>query len=248
MTQVNILRTVVSILTCMFFMTKSVSAQYIVSGTVYDSSGQYGVSGVIVKNSGGNSVLSDSLGGYHIKVFEKDSLSFYYMNKPTMKFPVHSIINYNQFDISLRVRVKDKYKPLKEIFIYARSHRQDSAENRNDYSRTFNFRNPTLRSSSTPGTPPGLDIDELINIFHFRKNKQTLAFQKRLIEQEEDSYINYRFNSILIKRITGLSGDTLNKYKLQYRPSYFFITSSNELEFYQYILNSSYEFKKLQRL
>ena len=232
----------------LFFFTKSVFAQYIVSGTVYDSSRLYGVTGVIVKSTGGTSALTDSMGGYYIKVLESDSISFIYMNKPTTKFPVRSIINYYQFDISLRVHVYEKYRPLKEIFIYVKGHKQDSAENRLDYAKTFNFRKPGLRSSSTVGTPPGLDIDELINIFHFRKNKQTLAFQRRLIEQEQDSYINYRFSSTLIKRVTGLSGDTLNKFKLQYRPSYTFVATSNELEFYQYILNSSYEFRKREAL
>lgn len=232
----------------MFLSARPVVAQFIVSGTVYDSSGLYGVTGVYVTGTGGSSALTDSVGGYRIKVFENDSIAFYYMNKPTMKFPVHSIINYNQFDISLRVHVREKYRPLKEIFIYAKSHKQDSAENRLDYSKTFNFRKPGLRSSFTPGSPPGLDVDELINIFHFRKNKQTLAFQKRLIEQEQDSYINYRFNSVLIKRITGLSGDTLTKYKSKYRPPYSFVAASNELQFYQYILNTSYEFRKLRGL
>lgn len=165
-----------------------------------------------------------------------------------MKYPVRSILNYNEFDISLNIHVIEKYKPLKEIFIYSRTHKQDSAENRTDYAKTFNFHKPGIRSSSTPGTPPGLDVDELINMFRFRKNKQTLAFQQRLIEQEQDSYINYRFNSTLIKRITGLSGDTLNKFKIQYRPSYEFVAMSNELQFYQYILNTSYQFRKIEGL
>jgi hypothetical protein len=65
-----------------------------------------------------------------------------------------------------------------------------------------------------------------------------------LIEQEQDNYINYRFNTVMIKRITGLTGTLLESYKIAYRPSYGFIISSNELEFYEYILNTSYEFKK----
>lgn len=72
-----------------------------------------------------------------------------------------------------------------------------------------------------------------------------LAFQKRLIGQEQDNYINYRFNPVLIKRITGLTGKLLESYRMLYRPSYGFITSSPELEFYEYILNTAGEFKKL---
>ena len=70
-----------------------------------------------------------------------------------------------------------------------------------------------------------------------------LAFQKRLIDQEQDSYINYRFSTTIIKRITGLAGEALTRYKLQYRPSYLFAISTDDLDFYQYILSTSYIFR-----
>ena len=196
-----------------------------------------------MKSTGGAITFTDSLGAYHLSVEETDSVSFSYLNKPTMKFPVRYITNYTQFDISLRVHVYDKYRPLKEIFIFSRSHKEDSADNRRAYSNVYDFRKPGIKSSFTPGSPAGFDLDELVNVFRFRHNKQMLAFQKRLIEQEHDHYINYRFNSPLIKRITGLSGEALNRYKLQYRPSYAFAAMSNELQFYEYLLNTSYLFR-----
>jgi hypothetical protein len=101
-----------------------------------------------------------------------------------------------------------------------------------------------LHSTYTPGSPPGLDIDELINIFRFRRNKMNLVFQKRLIEEEQDKYVNYKFNNTLIKRVTGLSGVLLDKYKLLYTPSYEFLIIATELEFYEYILNTASQFKK----
>ncbi|MDB5222418.1 MAG: hypothetical protein JWN83_1085 [Chitinophagaceae bacterium] len=225
-----------------------VSGQIIISGTVYDSTKLYAVPGVIVKSTGGGIAVTDSLGAYHINTNEKDSISFYYANKPTQKFPVKSINNYNDFDISLLVHVFEKYKLLKEVKIFTKNYRQDSAENRLTYSKMFNYEKPGLRSTYTPGSPPGLDVNELINIFHFRRNKMNLVFQKRLIEEEEDKYINYKFNSTLLKRVTGLTGVLLDKYKMQYRPSYEFIITATELEFYEYILNTSGKFKKQEGL
>ena len=226
------------------FFSKNAHCQILLSGTVYDSSRLYAVPGVMVKSTSGRVTFTDSLGSYRLNVTDADSVFFSYMNKPTMKFPIKSITNYTQFDISLRIHVFQKYRPLKEIFIYAKSHKEDSSENRHDYSNVFDYRKPGIRSSYTPGSPPGFDLDELINIFRFRHNKQTLAFQKRLINQEQDRYINYRFNSALIKRITGLSGDLLQRYKIQYRPTYAFVAVSDELEFFQYILNTSYQFRR----
>ena len=65
-----------------------------------------------------------------------------------------------------------------------------------------------------------------------------------MIEEEEDKYINYKFNSTLLKRVTGLSGALLDKYKMQYKPSYEFIVTATELEFYEYILSTASTFKK----
>jgi hypothetical protein len=221
-----------------------VTGQIIISGTVYDSTKLYVVPGVIIKSTGGGSTITDSLGAYHINTDEKDSISFYYANKPTQKFPVKSISNYNSFDISLQVRVFEKYKLLKEVKIFTKNYRQDSSENRLSYSKIFDYQKPGLHSTYTPGSPPGLDIDELINIFRFKRNKMNLVFQKRLIEEEQDKYVNYKFNNTLIKRVTGLSGVLLDKYKLLYTPSYEFLIIATELEFYEYILNTASQFKK----
>ncbi len=226
-----------------------VSAQIIISGTVYDSSKLYVVPGVNISSTSGLVTTTDSLGAYHIKVSKGDSISFFYQGKSTIKFPVETIGNYNAFDISLRVKIKDnKYKLLKGVTVFSSTYRRDSIENRMAYAKIFNMGKPTIRSSYEPGAAAGLDLDELIGMFQFRKNKENLAFQKRLVEQEEDRYVDYRFSSKVINRITGLSGDTLTKYKKLYRPSYFFVISSTLPEFYQYILNTSYAFKREEGL
>jgi len=218
--------------------------QIIISGTVYDSTKLYGVRGVNVYSTSGATTITDSLGSYQIKVAETDSLNFFYKGKFTVKFPVKNINNYSAFDISLHVRVNEKYKLLKGVTVFSDSYRRDSLENRSNYSKLFNREKPTIRSNYELGGAAGFDLDELIGIFQFKKNKQNLAFQKRLQEEEEDRYVDYRFSSKTISRITGLTGDTLLKYKKLYRPSYSFVVNSTLTQFYQYILNSSYAFKK----
>lgn len=219
-------------------------AQVIISGTIYDSTKLYGVSDVLITSSSGTSAVSDSLGGYSIRVNENDSISFYYNGRPTVKFAVSKIDKYNRFDISLRVRVTSKYRPLKEIIVYSKSYQQQSEENREQYAKIFNYKKPGLVSNTTPGTPPGLDINNLIGIFQFRKNRQKKAFQERLIAQEEEKYIDYRFNSQLLKRITHLEGDSLLAYKKIYRPDYESLVLADDLEFYTYILKTAAEFRK----
>ena len=218
--------------------------QVIISGTIYDSSKLYVVPLVDVYSTSGMHTISDSTGNYHLPVKETDSIYFFFNGKPTVKFPVKTITNYTAFDISLRVKVKEKYRVLSPVTVFTNSYQMDSLENREAYSKLFGRENPTLRSTYEPGGAAGLDLDELIGMFRFRKNKQNQAFKKMLIEQEEDRYVDYRFSSNTVSRVTGLKGQALEKYRKLYRPSYFFVVNSSLAEFYEYILNTSYYFKR----
>ncbi len=218
--------------------------QIIISGTVYDSTKLYVVPGVKVSSTSGLETATDSLGAYHINVSESDSVSFFFRGKSTVKFPVKSMTDYTAFDISLRIRINAKYKLLQGVTVFSNTYHADSLENRMEYSKIFDYEKPGLRSSFEPGGVAGLDIDALIEMFNRRKRKENLAFQNRLIQDEQDRYVRYRFSPKVIHRVTGLSGDTLTRYISLYTPSYEFIVSSTLAEFYQYILNSSYAFKK----
>lgn len=218
--------------------------QIIISGTVYDSTKLYVVPGVDVYSTSGTRAITDSLGAYHILVKNTDSISFFYNGKPTIQFPVRAMTNYTSFDISLRVRVKEKYRLLNPITVFTNSYQSDSLENRENYAKIFDREKPAIRSTYEPGGPAGLDLDALIGMFRFRRNKQNLAFQKRLLQEEKDRYIDYRFSEKTVSRVTGLKGEALEKYRKLYRPSYSFIVNSTLTQFYEYILNTSYNFKK----
>lgn len=201
-----------------------------------------------VVSSGGMFTVTDSLGKYEIKVKPGDSLTFIYKNKPTQQFAVNSISNNEDFNISLHVLVQSKYNTLKEVVVYSKSYKQDSLENRKSYADVFNFERPGLSTSIGPGGTVGADVNELINIFRFKRNKRLRAFRKRLEEQEQEKYVSYRFNKIAVGRITGLSGNALDTFLVWYRPDYEFAALSSELFFNQYILNASYQFRKIMPL
>ncbi|MES2430180.1 MAG: hypothetical protein V4556_04530 [Bacteroidota bacterium] len=220
-------------------------AQITVSGTVFDSSKIIPVKGVIVKSNGGQIATTDSLGRYSISTSENDSLSFVYNDKPTIKFSVKQIEDYSRFDISLRIRMYEKYRSLKEVKVFAKSFKQDSIENRERYAKIFDYTRPGISTTtSTYSGVPGMDLDEFINIFKFKKNRQTRKMQERLMKEEEDKYIDYRFSKHTVGRITRLEGEELDEFVKLYRPDYYFTMNSSLPDFYQYILNSSYEFKK----
>lgn len=210
---------------------------------MFDLSKRNYVENVKVESTGGKKTITDSLGHYRIAVSEKDSLTFIYQDKPTQKFAVKDITDFNQFDISLLVHVKSKYSTLKEVVVMAKSYRQDSMENRQNYAEYYNFHKPTIKTSISPDGAVGADLDEIINMFRFRRNKHLKAFRARLEQQEQDKFVDYRFNKTFVKRITRLEGAELDTFMIRYRPSYEFASLADEVTFNKYILNASYGFK-----
>ena len=220
-------------------------SQIIVSGIVYDSTKLIPLKEVVIQSGLGNTAISDSNGRYTIVSSEKDSLTFIYRNKPTAKFAVKQIENTGNFDISLHVRVTEKFKLLKEVKIYSKNYRLDSLQNREQYASIFKYQLPGISPTTDSYTGAvGMDLNELINIFRFRRNKQLKKMQIRLLEQEKDNYINYRFNKTTVRRIAKLQGKELDLFIKEYRPTFEFTENSSLIQFYQYILNASYQFKK----
>ena len=234
------------ILPLLFFLciSTAVRAQFTVSGNVLDKGKINLVPNVKVISTGGMFDMTDSMGRYSIPVKPGDSLYFVYNNKPTQKFPVNKIVNPVQFDVSLHVFVESKYSVLKEVIVYSKTYRQDSLENRQTYADVFEYKKPGVSTSITPGGMVGADVNELINVFRFRRNKRLKAFQNRLEQQEQEKYVNYRFNKLLVSRITGLKSPAVDSFIVWYRPSYEFAAASDEITFNQYILNAYYQFKK----
>jgi len=217
------------------------SAQiYKVRGYVYDSSRNYPLEAVSVIASSGKGTITNADGYYIIEVNEKDSIWFSYLNKSTMKFPVLKITNTMEFDISLHVNVPT----LKEVKIKPKNYRFDSLQNRKDYAKILDFQKPKLKTVTPQyGAGVGFDLDEIINMFRFKRNRSLESFQKRLLLEEEDKYISYRFNKALVRRLTQLDGAALDSFMLVFRPSYIFTKFAGDYEFQYYIKEALYRFK-----
>ncbi len=178
---------------------------------------------------------------YEIEVSERDSIWFSYLNKPTVKLPVLKIANTMGFDISLHVNVPT----LKEVKIRPKNYKMDSIQNRIDYAKIFNYKKPTLKPvTPTYGGAMGFDLDEIINMFRFRRNRSIASFQKRLLVQEQDKFIDHRFNKALVRRLTLLEGAELDSFMLYYRPSYSFTKFAGDYEFQYYIKTALFRFKR----
>lgn len=219
-------------------------AQVKISGRVFDISGKVPLEAVSVLSSSGNGTVSDSDGRYTIVLNEQDSISFSYLTKPTNKYLVRTIPNKENFEIALHVYPTT----LKEIRFTPKNYRMDSIQNRQEYAKAFNFRKPGIETSINPGGGVGMDINSLISMFQFRKNRRMLAFQERLLREEADAFIDHRFNRALVIRLTGLRGDELNTFMERYRPNIEFTQNTSDYDFQAYIKRSFQQYTRLKKL
>lgn len=217
-----------------------------ISGRVYDMSGRSPLEAVTVLSTSGRGTITDSTGRYTIAVLDNDSIWFSYLNKPTPKYPVSSITNTSNFELLLHVNVAD----LTPVRVMPPSYKRDSIQNRQDYAKAFNFQKPSLGTSLNPGVGAGvgLDIGELISMFNFRKNRRMLAFQDRLLREEEERYIYNRFSRSLVVRLTALRGKDLDTFMLRYKPSLEFVQYSTDYEFQTYIKTSHQRYLRIKRM
>lgn len=186
--------------------------------------------------------MTDSTGAYTIVVAEKDSIWFSYLGKPTPKYPVLRIADVTQFDIALHL----KMDVMREVRIKTRNYKEDSVQNRRDYAKAFNFQRPSLGTmTSVSGAGVGFDVQEIIRLFQFRKNKSMERFRERLEQEERDKFIDRRFSRGLVKRLTGMEKEEeLLDFMQKYRPTMEFTASTSDYEFQYFIKIAYQEYKK----
>jgi hypothetical protein len=219
-------KTLPILLAALFLASQGVLGQVEVHGTVYDRSRYFAMPGVSVMSTSGQGTMTDSIGQYRLRVTRRDSIFFSYLGKATVKFPIRSIDPNSPMDISIAVAVDS----LPLVVVRPKAYRYDSMENRDEYRKIFDYE-PDYVGQGEGGAGVNLDL-----LFGARRNRQMLSLQRRLIEEEQDKYVDYRFNRTLVRRITGLGPPALDLFMKMYRPSYDYIKScENDYEFYKYI-------------
>ena len=232
------------IVACWLIASKAGAQSFKLRGTVYDSTKTYPVISVSVLTSSGKGTVTDLYGHYEVDVTEADSVWFSYLNKPTIKYAVGKIPDASRFDIALHINVP----VLKEVIVKQRNYKMDSLQNRLDYAKAFDWQKPRLKAnvSGDMGAAVGFDLDAIIQMFQFRKNKSNAAFRERLLAEEREKFIDHRFNKALVLRLTGLIGDARDSFMQSCRPSYEMCIYLGDYDF-QFYIKECYEAYKLKK-
>lgn len=212
---------------------------FTIQGVIYDFYSKRPVDAVSVQTSSGRFAISDSAGHYYIRVEQGDQFWFSFLGKNTQRYIVDTVTNYNSFDVALYIDARW----LPNVTVRNKNYRVDSLQNRKDYAKVFNFKKPEPFTTSTrpantyvPGAvTSGLDLNALIESFQFKKNRQMLAMQNRLLQEEQEKYIKYRFNKRLVKEVTKLDTAYITHFLDLYKPTYEALTQLNEIELGYYV-------------
>jgi hypothetical protein len=212
-----------------------------IHGTVFNMYKTQPLQSVSVLAASGRGTTTDQNGNYMIRVGINDSLSFSYLGRATQMFPVNEMNSPMGFDIALHVSPTE----LSEVRVAPRDYHMDSLQNRKDYERYFDYRKPRvgITSPGQGGLGVGFDLDALINMLKFKDIRRAKAFQSRLIEDEEDKFVDHRFNRSIIRKVTSLAGDDLDSFMVAFRPSYIFCKTATDYDFLDYIKLAFEEYK-----
>lgn len=92
-------------------------------------------------------------------------------------------------------------------------------------------------------TGAGLNIDALYKMIS-REGKNARRLQEIIERDYRESVIDYRFTPELVSRTTGLKGEKLQDFMLQYRPSYFYVLGTNDYNLVFYIRTSFAQYQR----
>jgi hypothetical protein len=150
---------------------------------------------------------------------------------------------------NLIIRLKPVSIMLHDVVIRAeRNHKKDSINLRKDYSQVFNYQPPKLTDAFTgnPSNVPFAFVSiDLLTVFNaLTKNSDPkYKLKKELLRDEQGDYIATRFNRGLVTRITGLNGDSLNKFMEKYYPTIDWVKKASDYDMIQYVKAKFTEFK-----
>ena len=190
-----------------------------------------------IKNISQDKMTQSDMGGnYKIPAASGDIVSFSSAGYITDTIVVTANMLTTSFDIFLARNVIE----LSNVEIGDLNRYQaDSISRREEFNDVLTKRNTKLVGGrgNTPTDGVGVTFSPLT--FFSKKERNERRFKKMFERQEEEMYIDYKFPFDYVSQITGLQGDSLRSFMLQYRPDYAFCRRSSKADMLLYI-NDSY--------
>lgn len=231
-----------------FVSLQTAYGQTTIKGTVFTRRDGGPLRGVSVLAISGAGTSTDSLGRYSIRLTATDSIYFSWLGKVTDRFAINNIPPDSPFNINLdEVNVRS----LPALLVSGpRDYTRDSLNNRAQYQSVFGYETKSGPQDKNMNQLGGVGLGwDLNNLLKPSDDSHTEALQQKLVENEQDTYINHKFNRALVKRITRLEPSDLDIFMKAYRPSYELLHNfETEYEYYQWISDQAKFFREQMNL
>lgn len=206
-------------------------SQVIVSGKIYDAREHIILPGVSVQRLHSRDGLqSDEHGKYYIHTNAGDTLRFSFLGYAPRNLVIPAGTEIYSEDIYLL----PKELNLPGVNVMAlRDYHKDSVENRISNAELFDYHQRSAGSKFAQEVLEPLGIRQTYHRAHHLNTKS--RFQDKLINQEQQNYVNQHYTKELVSSLTGLKGTELTDFMQRYRPSYDFLINASEYEFLEQI-------------
>jgi hypothetical protein len=180
--------------------------------------------------------LSEEDGSYRIQAAPGDHISFSSVGFKADTVTVTASILTAAYPVYLDVRAQT----LQTVRVGQYTNYQlDSMDRRKEYAWVYDHETAPHVARDRQGAD---GVGVTLNIFRNSSSaaKQRIKLGKRLEKEEEDYYVDSRYNKDYVTKITKLKGDSLADFMRRYRPSYEYCRKAANVDILVYI-NDSYK-------
>ncbi len=173
--------------------------------------------------------LSDEDGSYKIQAVPGDHIAFSSVGHKADTITVTASILTASYPVYLEI----KPQTLIEARVQYTNYQLDSMDRRKEYSWVYDHGNTPRVDRTRSGDGVGVDMNIFRNASSPAKERERL--QKRLQREEQEYYIDFRYNKEYVAQITRLHGDSLKTFMKKYRPSYEYCRKAATVDILVYI-------------
>lgn len=184
--------------------------------------------------------LSEEDGSYRIQAAPGDHISFSSVGYKADTVTVTASLLTAAYPVYLDVRAQT----LQAVRVGQFSNYQlDSIDRRKEYAWVYEHDNSPRVAKDRQGAD---GVGVTLNIFRNTSSaaKQRIRLEKRLEKEEEEYYVDSRYNKDYVAKITKLKGDSLMEFMRRYRPSYEYCRRAANVDILVYISDSYKQYMK----
>jgi hypothetical protein len=177
-----------------------------------------------------------------------DTLQFYYKGILTASYPFYFLTSFKHFNVYLSANPVpfSGTHDLGTVRVRAQS-AKDSLQDRQTYADIFNYKKPKIKTGldTKSQTLSLLDIGSVAESLNFKKKKRAKLNQNFAIANEQQNYVQRTFTKSLVAKYTNMQDDdSLNRFIIEYAPSFDELNNMNDLDLGMYIINNMAKFRQ----